>query len=122
MKKIILAFLVLFSFYFISCDSSFSPYAPFTEDYILNGIVRGDTSYQVVTLSHSYQPDNTDPSTYKTDPAIVGARVEITYDNKIYVLRDSSISRTDTSQFDTPFGRIAFMLIVLFTPGLRLFV
>jgi Domain of unknown function (DUF4249) len=103
MKKIILLFSVLFSFYFLSCDNSFSPYAPFTEDYILNGIMRGDTSYQVVTLSHSYQPNSSDPLTYKTDPAVVGAKIEITYDNKIYVLRDSSIARTDTSQFDTPF-------------------
>jgi hypothetical protein len=104
MKKVILLVSVLSSIYFLSCDNSFSPYAPFKEDYILNGIMRGDTSYQVVTLSHSYQPDNSNPLTYKTDPAIIGAHIEITYDNKIYVLRDSSIARTDTSQFDTPFS------------------
>ena len=94
---------LLVSLYFISCDDSFNPYAPFTGDYILNGIMRGDTSYQVVTLTHSYQPKSTDPLTYKNDPAIIGARIELNYDNKIYVLRDSSIMRTDTSQFDPPF-------------------
>ncbi len=103
MKKVILLFPLLVSFYFISCDDSFNPYAPFTEDYVLNGIVRGDTSYQVVTLTHSYRPNGTDPLAYKNDPAIAGARIELMYDNKIYVLRDSSITRTDTSQFDTPF-------------------
>ena len=102
-KKVILLFLLLISLYFISCDDSFNPYAPFTEDYILNGIIRGDTTYQVVTLTHSYQPKSTDPLTYKNDPAIVGARVELTYDNKVYELRDSSITRTDISHFDIPF-------------------
>ena len=104
MKKVIfISLLILLSFYFLSCDNSFSPYAPFTEDYILNGIIRGDTSYQVVTLTHSYQPDGSDPLAYKNDPAIVGARVEITYDNKIYVLRDSSITSIDTLHFDSLF-------------------
>ena len=103
MKKAILLFSLLASFYFLSCDDSFNPYAPFTEDYVLNGIMRGDTSYQVVTLTHSYQPNSPDPLTYKNDPAIVGAQVELTYDNKVYVLRDSSIVRTDESHFDTPF-------------------
>ena len=103
MKKVILLLPLLVSFYFISCDDSFNPYAPFTEDYVLNGIVRGDTSYQVVTLTHSYQPKSTDPLAYKNDPAIAGTKIELSYDNKIYVLRDSSIMRTDTSHFDTPF-------------------
>ena len=103
MKKVILLLLPIFSFYFLSCDNSFSPYASFTEDYVLNGIMRGDTSYQVVTLSHSYQSNSADPLSYKADPAIVGARIEITYNNKIYVLRDSSIARTDTSHYKTPF-------------------
>ena len=71
MKKVILLMPLLVSLYFISCDDSFNPYAPFTGDYILNGIMRGDTSYQVVTLTHSYQPKSTDPLTYKNDPAII---------------------------------------------------
>lgn len=87
----------------LSCNDSISPYAPFQEDYILNGIIRGDTSYQVITLSHSYQPKGPEPASYKSDPAITGAAVEIYYDNKVYVLRDSSIARTDTSHFNSSF-------------------
>ncbi len=104
MKKIILLFPLLISFFFLSCNDSINPYAPFTEEYILNGVIRGDTSYQVVTLSHSYQPDGTNPLSYKEDPAIAGARIELYYNNLVYQFRDSSIARTDTSHFDSPFN------------------
>ena len=44
-----------------SCDQSINPNAPFRERFILNGIMKSDTSYQIVTLTHSYQPEGYDP-------------------------------------------------------------
>jgi len=103
MKTIIIISSILVSFMILSCDESINPYAEFKEDFILNGIIRGDTTYQIFTLSHSYQPNGPDPLTYKDDPAIAGSQIELYYDNKVYQLRDSSIVRADTSHFTSSF-------------------
>lgn len=116
MRKLIFILALLISAFLVSCEDSFSPYAPFTADYILNGIIRGDTSYQVITLSKSYQPDGPDPLGYKQDPAITGARIEIYYDNMVFALRDSSITRMDTIHFNTPFS---FYYLKDFKPGIN---
>jgi len=94
--------LILFTLAFLnfSCDESINPNAPFRERYILNGIMRGDTTYQVVTLTHSYQPDGLDPLEYTDDPAIRNAEVNIYYDNKLYHMRDTTIVRENTSHYN----------------------
>ena len=96
----ILLFWVVIGIY--SCNDTVNPNAPFRERFILNGIIRNDTSYQVITLSHSYQPGNFDPLSYKTDPAVVDAEVNIYYKNELFHMRDTSIARTDTSHYTTP--------------------
>jgi len=104
MKRVILnsilLFLVIIGTY--SCNDVVNPNAPFRVRFILNGIIRSDTSYQVVTLSRSYQPDNNDPLTYKEDPAVVNAEVNIYYKNELYHMRDTSITRTDSSHYTSP--------------------
>lgn len=104
MKRIVLnsvlLFIIIIGVY--SCNDAVNPNAPFRERFILNGIIKSDTSYQVITLSHSYQPDNFDPLSYKTDPAVVGAEVNIYYKNKLFHMRDTSIARTDSSHYTTP--------------------
>lgn len=104
MKRIFITSLFLIELLTLSCDDSINPNAEFKEDFILNGIIRGDSSYQVITLTHSYQTDGPDPLEYKDNPAITGRRVEIYYDNKVYLLRDSSIAREDTSHFHSAFN------------------
>jgi hypothetical protein len=94
--------LIMISLLNISCDDSINPNATFRERYSLNGIMRSDTSYQIITLSHSYQPNENDPLTYTEDPSIQGAEVNIYYDNKLYHMRDTSIARFDTSRYKSP--------------------
>jgi len=103
MKKIIILVLLLITFSFISCNDSINQYAPFTVDYVLNGIIRGDSTYQIVTITRSYQPDGPSPSEYKDDPSITGAKIELYYDNQVYYFRDSSVARVDTTHFNSPF-------------------
>jgi len=100
MKKYILI-LMLFALALInySCDQSINPNAPFRERFILNGIMRSDTSYQIVTLTHSYQPEGYDPKEYVDDPAINNAEVNIYYDNKLYHLRDTVVARKNSSRY-----------------------
>lgn len=100
MKKYILI-LSLFAVSLInySCDQTINPNAPFRERFILNGIMKSDTSYQIVTLSHSYQPDGLDPLEYVNDPAIDNAEVNIYYDNKLYHMRDTVVARENPSRY-----------------------
>jgi hypothetical protein len=104
MKTAIIISLFLITLLILSCNDSINPNAEFKEDFILNGIIRGDSTYQVITLTHSYQTDGPDPLSYKDNPAITGKRVEIYYNNTVYLLRDSSISREDTSHFHSAFN------------------
>ncbi len=86
-------------FLFISCDENVNPKVPFTERYILNLVLRGDTSYQVATLSHSYDVSGLNPYDNKYDPAIRKADIRIWHDDKVLVMRDTVIVREDTSRY-----------------------
>ena len=101
MKGKILTIIILFGVALLnySCNEQISPNAPFRERYILNGIMRSDTSYQVVTISHSYQPEGLDPLEYKTDPVIGNADVNIYYNYKLYHMRDTVVVRTNTTRY-----------------------
>ncbi len=101
MKK----FGMLFSAIFLamlcySCNNTFDPNAPFRERYALNGIMRSDTTLQIVTLTRSYQPsDGVNPLSNTQDPAIVGAEVNLWYKDTLYPMRDTAFVRTDTSRY-----------------------
>ncbi len=101
MKKFILFFIVIVSVIFIySCNDSLNPEAPFRQRYALTGIMRSDTSLQIVTLTKSYLPvKGLNPLTNKTDPAIVGARVDMWYRDTLYPMRDTAIVRMDSSHY-----------------------
>ena len=83
-----------------SCNNTFDPNAPFRERYALNGIMRNDTTMQIVTLTRSYQPsDGVNPLSNTQDPAIVGAEVNLWYKDTLYPMRDTTFVRTDTSRY-----------------------
>jgi len=88
---------------FYSCDEDFNPYAEYKENYALTCILKSDSAFQVATLSHSYPPDEFNSGNGAVDPAIVSADIRIWYDDSVYVFKDSSITRTDTSMYSTPF-------------------
>ena len=103
MKKNLLLFIyftsMLISF---SCDNSINPKASFKEQYVLNCFIRGDSSAQIATLSKTYDVSGFDPNSNNIDPSISGAQVYLKWNKKFYLLRDSSIVRTDTSRYKTP--------------------
>ena len=89
--------------FFISCDAEFSPYAEFKETYSLTCLLRSDTTFQTAVLSHNYLPAQPDPNSYTNDPSIIGADIRVWYDDSVYVFRDSSETRTDSSRYTGPF-------------------
>lgn len=104
MKKtalyICIAFFVLISF---SCNNTLEPNAAFRERYVLTGIMRSDTTLQVVTITHTYRPETTtNPYTYTDEPYVIGAEVNMWYREKLYEFRDTTLSRIDTTRYKEP--------------------
>jgi hypothetical protein len=103
MKKIKLLIIVLsVVFIFNSCDDSVNPKADFEEEYILSCIIRADTTYQMATISHTYNVEGFDPGTNTSDPFIKGARIKIYYNDAVYDFRDTSIARSGDARYNTP--------------------
>jgi hypothetical protein len=97
MKKINLILISIILLTLISCDEDFNPYGEYQEKFAFTCILRNDDNIQTATLFKSYL---TPPS----DPSVIGADVRIWYNDSVFVFKDSSITRTDTSRYTTPFS------------------
>ncbi|MCK9280722.1 MAG: DUF4249 family protein [Melioribacteraceae bacterium] len=102
MKKSILAASLILMLTSISCDDSFEPKAGFSEKYILNCIINGDSTTQYATISSSFDVDGYDPYTNQNDPFLKTAFVTLTYKNKVYPMRDTLVSRLGDSRYPGP--------------------
>lgn len=102
MRKGFIFLLLISSLVFISCEDQVNPKGELKDITALNCIIRGDTSLQIATLSHSYNVSGFDPYENKTDPCIKGAYIRIIYGKSTYVLKDTSSSRADTGRYNTP--------------------
>ncbi len=83
-----------------SCDQSLNPKGDYVERYVLNCILRGDTTYQVAVISHSYDINGFDPYKNTTDPAITGADLRLWYNDSVFVFRDSVVTRLGNVRYD----------------------
>lgn len=95
--------LIIFSsLLFISCEEEFDPKGTYREKYILNCIVRADTTLQFATVLKSYNVDGFDPFVNTEEVTISGADIRIFYRNQAFRFKDSTIIRNDTSRYNTP--------------------
>ena len=104
MKNWKLNLLIIALVLFISCNEDFNPYGDFVEKFAFTCILNSDANYQTATLFKSYRPDGFDPYSYTTDPSVIGADIRIWYNDSVFVFRDTSIARSDTSRYNTPFS------------------
>lgn len=104
MKHLKLVVLIFISVFILSCDEDFNPYGDFVEKYAFTCILKSDENYQTATLFRSYRPDGFDPYSYTNDPSVLGADIRIWYNDSVFVFKDSSIARQDTSRYKTPFS------------------
>lgn len=104
MKSVKVIFFILIGFVFISCEEDFNPYGDYFERYAFTCVLKSDQNYQTATLFRSYRPDGYDPYTYTEDPSVIGADIRVWYNDSVYVFRDSSVARVDTSRYKTPFS------------------
>jgi len=107
MRKLILfLFIIANVILILSCDDQVEPKTDFNEVYALNCVIRCDTSYQVATITCSYDVEGYNPSSNMNDPFLEGAKITLTYDSpygaQVYQFRDTSITRSDTSRYKEP--------------------
>jgi hypothetical protein len=87
MMKRPLIFILLLSVAICSCEEDFNPTAEFKQQYALFCIINGDTTYQFAVLAKSYSPENYE-STKQKDLIVKGADIFLTYENKIFTLKE----------------------------------
>jgi hypothetical protein len=104
MKNRKLLFLILISVFILSCDEDFNPYGDFIERYAFTCILKSDENFQTATLFRSYRPDGFDPYSYTTDPSVRGADIRVRYNDSVFVFKDSSVTRLDTTRYKTLFS------------------
>lgn len=106
MKKIInISVFVLLIAASFACEDSLSPKGELKNQYVLNCILRGDTTTQILTLSRSYDVEGFDPYENDIDPAVQGAAIriyKIGSNDPAKIFRDTTIARTNTSRYTTP--------------------
>ncbi len=98
LKTIIILLLVLT----YSCDEDLVVKDDFRQRYVLNCILRGDTTFQVATISSTYEVEGFSPLTNSKDPSVNGADIKIFQGNDVSVFNDSSSARRDTSRYKNP--------------------
>jgi hypothetical protein len=93
---------LLFAAVFVSCEENFNPLGEYSERYVLNCVVKADTSLQVATISQSYLGGSVDPFENTADPSLENVFLRLWYEDEVYIFKDSVITRQDTSRYDTP--------------------
>lgn len=102
MKKFLTLFIIFIAL--ISCEENFNPYGELKDRYILNCIIRGDTTFQTVTLTRDYQVENFDPYSNTEDVNVKNALIRIWNGNdKVSLFRDTTIERQVGDKYKTPY-------------------
>ncbi len=113
MKKIIIPILLLLVY---SCSENFDPYGELKNKYVLNCIIRGDTTFQTATLTRTYLVTNNDPYSSTIDPAVRNAAIRVWNGDSIVVFRDTVIDRPQSSNYKYPY-HLYYTNKFVFTPG-----
>jgi hypothetical protein len=100
MKKIIITIFIVFA---ISCSENFDPYGELSDGYVLNCIIRGDTTFQTATLSRTYLVTNNDPYSSTIDPALRNAVIRIWNGDSLVTMKDTVVTRPSTSIYKYPY-------------------
>jgi hypothetical protein len=101
MKKVLL-FISLFVL-LISCSESFEPFGALKDQYALNCIVKGDTTFQIAAITRTYANENYNPYSNTTDPNVSGALIRIWNGDSVVVFRDTTFTRPANSNYQTPY-------------------
>lgn len=77
----------------LSCEENFSPRTEFQQRYILNCIIRGDTTFQTAAILQSYDVQGYDPDENSENPFKRVKELKLWKNNeKVYIFKDTLIS------------------------------
>lgn len=102
MKRLTWLLLIIGLLLNYSCEENFSPKGDIQQKYILSCVIRSDTSLQIATISRSYNVNGYDPYANTEDTFLADAYIRIWVGDNVYFMKDSSISRTDTTRYKGP--------------------
>ncbi len=90
----------------LACDESFNPKEEFKQQYVLQCFVttngpQGSPVSVTAVLARTYDVNGFDPSVNTDDPAIAGAEVTFTINQKLYYLLGAQRVNPDTSRYRT---------------------
>ncbi len=119
-KLIFLLAIILITVHLISCEEAFNPQGDFDDQYVLNCIIKNDTTFQIATISRSYKVNNGYSTTGNTDDqSVQGAKITLTCSNflgtEVYQFRDTIIEKSNDTRYKTP---IHFYYLKNFNPSI----
>jgi len=97
MKKAPWVLLIILCLYLESCNSDFDINAPHQDVYVLNCILRNDTSIQYATISKNYFTENgAAPPPNTIVPNMKGVNIQIFNNDSLFVMRDTTVELTNS--------------------------
>ncbi|TSA29054.1 MAG: DUF4249 family protein [Ignavibacteriales bacterium] len=89
---------------FVSCEENFEPFGDLRVKYVLNCIIRGDTTFQVATLTKTYANGNYNPYSNTVDPNVKGALIRVWNGDSVVIFRDTTFNRQVDNKYQTPYN------------------
>jgi hypothetical protein len=105
MKRILLLGLPVIGLLVLpSCENTFNPKGPYTQELVIYSILTTRSDTQYVRVYTTYNPSGFNPLEITSDTDVRGARVTIASGDSTYVLRDTTITRVDQSRYSSGLG------------------
>ncbi len=81
------------------CNDNFDPRAPFQEQMVIFSVLSTDRTAQFVRVQRNYMPAEFNPLSHTANDFLSDAIVTIRESNKVFRLRDTLLTRADTSRY-----------------------
>ena len=102
MSKRILISALMAVMLLIACNQPFDPRAPLDKKMVVFSVLSTDRQMQFVRVQQSYMSSASDPTSFTSDNSVTDATVYLRASNGLQFLKDTLLSRTDTSRYKFP--------------------
>jgi len=92
---------------FASCNHPFSPKGPLQQQLVVYSVLSSDRDIQFVRVYTNYDVSGFDPFENRSDTPVAGAQVVVTGPHGSYTLKDTVLTRPDTSRYKAPIAAYA---------------
>lgn len=102
MSRCFIIALVCGSLVLVACKDTFDPRAPLDQKMVVFSVLSTDRDIQFVRVQTDYMPPGYDPLSYASDSFLGDAQVSLKDANKLYLLRDTIVARSDSGRYAFP--------------------